>query len=346
MIRSIADSSGTDRRTFGNKEPRSAAATDKICEKFQPLRARIHDQPVDKPGVSSENVSGTSIHNVILEEKPSKTKKQEGRRCSGRNLVDSKINDYGNIKTVCFYQLESRISGDICRICHMGSFPRAENSRATRRRQNQGVGGADSQTSTASYCAYLGPLISACKCRGTVALVHAVCLERWLTESGHTRCELCGYKYVTKRVPRHNIFRSIAIWFNTVIVTRQMLLDILYLVVTTPLAIFSCYICALALNMLLKNGIFEVPWMIITMLPTCLLTLIAYWGWIITLGRLHGRRWRRYWRNNFVIRLVPNNIAASEPEMSSPELMEESSIFRSSETEETTEIVDASNDSN
>lgn len=23
--------------------------------------------------------------------------------------------------------------------------------------------------------------------------------------------------------------------------------------------------------------------------------------------RLHGHRWRRYWRNNFVIRLIPNN---------------------------------------
>ena len=60
------------------------------------------------------------------------------------------------------------------------------------------------------------------RCRGTVALVHAECLERWLTESGHSRCELCGYKYATKRVPRYNLFRSVAIWFNTVIVTRQV----------------------------------------------------------------------------------------------------------------------------
>ena len=27
------------------------------------------------------------------------------------------------------------------------------------------------------------------------------------------------------------------------------------------------------------------PWMIVAMLPTCSLTLIAYWGWIITLAR-------------------------------------------------------------
>lgn len=64
-----------------------------------------------------------------------------------------------------------------------------------------------------------------------------------------------------------------------------MLLDILYLVVTTPLALFSCYICILALRMLIKNGLQEMPWMIVAMLPTCSLTLIAYWGWIITLAR-------------------------------------------------------------
>ncbi|XP_029047655.1 E3 ubiquitin-protein ligase MARCHF2-like isoform X1 [Osmia bicornis bicornis] len=207
---------------------------------------------------------------------------------------------------------ESRISGDICRICHMGGYPRNEEDRGTRTRQSRTVGQVDSETSTISSYSYLGPLISACKCRGTVALVHAECLERWLTESGHTRCELCGYKYATKRVPRYNIFRSIAIWFNTVIVTRQMFLDVLYLIVTTPLALFSCYICALALRMLIKNRLHNVPWMIVAMLPTCSLTLVAYWGWIITLGRLHGRRWRRYWRSNFVIRLVPDDAILAE----------------------------------
>ncbi|XP_076678255.1 E3 ubiquitin-protein ligase MARCHF3 [Andrena cerasifolii] len=227
----------------------------------------------------------------------------------------------------------------------MGGFPRAEEDRGC---QSEDIRGVDSQISTLSSYAYLGPLISACKCRGTVALVHAECLERWLTESGHTRCELCGYKYATKRVLRHNILRSIVIWFNTVIVTRQMLLDILYLVVTTPLALFSCYICALALRMLLKNGLREMPWMIVAMLPTCFLTLVAYWGWIITLGRLHGRRWRRYWRNNFVIRLVPDNIilveASARMEGSSLQnWIEEADRWVNEEPEETMEIFDATN---
>jgi len=64
-----------------------------------------------------------------------------------------------------------------------------------------------------------------------------------------------------------------------------MLLDIGYLMMTTPVAVFSCYVCALALKMLLRNSFYEIPWMIVAMLPTCLLTVIAYWRWIITLGR-------------------------------------------------------------
>ncbi|XP_076629975.1 E3 ubiquitin-protein ligase MARCHF3 [Colletes latitarsis] len=260
--------------------------------------------------------------------------KDEDEKHREQNLTDSKGNDD-----------DSRISGDICRICHMGSHPTMEDNRATRGRQSQVIRGVDSRISNASSYAYVGPLVSACKCRGTVALVHADCLERWLTESGHTRCELCGYKYVTKRVPRHNIFRSVAIWFNTVIVTRQMLLDILYLVVTTPLALFSCYVCALAMTMLLKNGLRDIPWMIVAMLPTCGLTLVAYWGWVITLVRLHGRRWRRYWRNNFVIRLVPNNTIPSDTSISSAYVSLDRSNEEIDETVETTSVYDTTNES-
>ncbi|XP_060824863.1 E3 ubiquitin-protein ligase MARCHF3-like isoform X2 [Bombus pascuorum] len=268
-----------------------------ILNPFRGSRHLVSDLSTDKQ-ILLQNLGGkrscveavTSGHKASIEQR---TRDEGGVK---RSLADQKGSDD-----------ESRVSGDICRICHMGSFSTVDENRASYERQNQPIRGVDSQTSTLSSYAYLGPLISACKCRGTVALVHVECLERWLTESGHSRCELCGYKYATKRVPRHNIIRSVVIWFNTVIVTRQMLLDILYLVVTTPLALFSCYICVLALRMLLKRGLQEMPWMIVAMLPTCSLTLIAYWGWIITLAR-----WRRYWRSNFVIRLVPDDFNNAE----------------------------------
>lgn len=58
----------------------------------------------------------------------------------------------------------------------------------------------------------LGQLVSACSCRGTVGRVHVKCLERWLTESGKSRCELCGTRYVTRRVHRYGVPRALVMW--------------------------------------------------------------------------------------------------------------------------------------
>ncbi|XP_033208142.1 E3 ubiquitin-protein ligase MARCH2-like isoform X2 [Belonocnema kinseyi] len=225
----------------------------------------------------------------------------------GKN-VQSQEKEDNNLTKEIESDSGSNIIGDICRICHMGSFPPLSGNRPLWEWRTQSNRPIENQASNISNFAYLGPLISACKCRGTVGLVHVECLERWLTESGHTRCELCGHHFSIRRVPRHSIYRSIVIWFKTVFATRQMLLDILYLAATTPLALFSIYICALAVKLMLQSGIYELPWMIIAILPTCSLTLVAYWGWLITLGRFHSRRWRRFWRNNFIVRLLPENV--------------------------------------
>lgn len=73
---------------------------------------------------------------------------------------------------------------DMCRICHSGEVSSLE----------------------------LGRLISACGCRGTVGRVHVKCLERWLTESGKSSCELCGTKYVTKRVHKFGLLKALVMW--------------------------------------------------------------------------------------------------------------------------------------
>lgn len=73
---------------------------------------------------------------------------------------------------------------DMCRICHGGE----------------------------SLSSELGQLISACSCRGTVGRVHVKCLERWLTESGKSRCELCGTRYATRRVHRYGVPRALLMW--------------------------------------------------------------------------------------------------------------------------------------
>lgn len=81
-------------------------------------------------------------------------------------------------------RLSTHSYDDMCRICH----------------------GGDSLSSE------LGRLISACSCRGTVGRVHVKCLERWLTESGKSKCELCGSRYATRRVHKYGVPRALIMW--------------------------------------------------------------------------------------------------------------------------------------
>ncbi|KAL7301865.1 hypothetical protein TKK_0005469 [Trichogramma kaykai] len=194
---------------------------------------------------------------------------------------------------------KSGSNADICRICHMGHQAGTSTSSSSSL-----LSSCVEARSSSSANLDLGHLVSACRCRGTVGLVHTKCLERWLTESGHQNCELCGYRYATVRVPKHGLLRSMIGWLKTFVATRQMLLDSLYLLVSTPLAGFSAYVCIVTLKMIMENRIGDVPWTVIAMLPTCSLTLFAYWGWLTTLHRMHGRRWRQYWESNFVVQLL------------------------------------------
>jgi hypothetical protein len=35
------------------------------------------------------------------------------------------------------------------------------------------------------------PLVAACRCNGSIGLIHAACLRAWLSRSGRDDCELC-----------------------------------------------------------------------------------------------------------------------------------------------------------
>lgn len=42
-------------------------------------------------------------------------------------------------------------------------------------------------------------LIAACRCAGTVKYAHQSCLLNWISKSGNQSCELCRYKFKTRR---------------------------------------------------------------------------------------------------------------------------------------------------
>ena len=48
---------------------------------------------------------------------------------------------------------------------------------------------------TCHICLEEGELIQPCKCSGTSAHVHALCLQRWLEVSDRTSCEICKHEF-------------------------------------------------------------------------------------------------------------------------------------------------------
>ncbi|KAI4497878.1 hypothetical protein M0802_006994 [Mischocyttarus mexicanus] len=48
------------------------------------------------------------------------------------------------------------------------------------------------------------PLVSPCRCKGTLANVHLSCLEKWLNQSCRSYCELCHYQYNAVETLRYN----------------------------------------------------------------------------------------------------------------------------------------------
>ncbi|NWS46411.1 MARH3 ligase, partial [Probosciger aterrimus] len=42
-------------------------------------------------------------------------------------------------------------------------------------------------------------LLSPCKCTGTLGTIHRSCLERWLTSSNTSYCELCHFRFAVER---------------------------------------------------------------------------------------------------------------------------------------------------
>ncbi|XP_030075802.1 E3 ubiquitin-protein ligase MARCH2-like [Microcaecilia unicolor] len=76
----------------------------------------------------------------------------------------------GRLLSTVIKALGTQSDGPICRICHEG-------------------GGGEG-------------LLSPCDCTGTLGTVHKSCLEKWLSSSNTSYCELCHTEFIVERKPR------------------------------------------------------------------------------------------------------------------------------------------------
>ncbi|CAH2209430.1 jg23248 [Pararge aegeria aegeria] len=169
--------------------------------------------------------------------------------------------------------ISSHSTEDMCRICHSGEAVSTE----------------------------LGRLISACSCRGTVGRVHVKCLERWLTESGKSRCELCGTKYVTKRVHKFGVLKALAMWIlsNN---SKHMIVDFFGIMIMTPIAVVAAGLTGKTFAGLMEQNQLT-PWPLASTFVLACMTLVCYYCWVVSALTRHALGWWIWYRSHYEVRL-------------------------------------------
>ncbi|KAJ8733167.1 hypothetical protein PYW08_001465 [Mythimna loreyi] len=163
---------------------------------------------------------------------------------------------------------------DMCRICHGGE----------------------------SLSPELGSLISACSCRGTVGRVHVKCLERWLTESGKSRCELCGTRYATRRVHKYGVPRALVMWVLSHN-AKQLMVDSLGIMLMSPLAVLAAWLSGRTLAGLMTQESQVTPWPLASTFVLACMTLVCYYCWIVSAATRHALGWWIWYRSQYEVRL-------------------------------------------
>ncbi|KAH8410957.1 hypothetical protein KR222_003036, partial [Zaprionus bogoriensis] len=65
-------------------------------------------------------------------------------------------------------------------------------------------------------------LVSPCLCKGSLTYVHVHCLERWISTSRCTICELCQFHYNTEQTLRYTCLQSLRLWYSRAMSRRAL----------------------------------------------------------------------------------------------------------------------------
>ncbi|XP_043358395.1 E3 ubiquitin-protein ligase MARCHF2 isoform X1 [Dermochelys coriacea] len=157
--------------------------------------------------------------------------------------------------------------GPICRICHEGG---------------NGEG-----------------LLSPCDCTGTLGTVHKSCLEKWLSSSNTSYCELCHTEFVVERRPR-----PLTEWLKDPgprNEKRTLFCDMVCFLFITPLAAISGWLCLRgAQDHLQFNSRLEA----IGLIALTIALFTIYVLWTLVSFRYHCQLYSEWRRTNQKVRLM------------------------------------------
>ncbi|XP_053439363.1 E3 ubiquitin-protein ligase MARCHF2 isoform X6 [Nycticebus coucang] len=179
----------------------------------------------------------------------------------------------GRLLSTVIRALDTPSDGPFCRICHEGA--NGEN------------------------------LLSPCGCTGTLGAVHKSCLERWLSSSNTSYCELCHTEFAVEKRPR-----PLTEWLKDPgprTEKRTLCCDMVCFLFITPLAAISGWLCLRgAQDHLRLHSRLEAVGLIA--LTIALFTIYVLWTLLYS-------EWRR---TNQKVRLKIRDVDGSEGSQHSP----------------------------
>ncbi|TSK53695.1 E3 ubiquitin-protein ligase MARCH2 [Bagarius yarrelli] len=181
----------------------------------------------------------------------------------------------GRLLSTVIKALGTQSDGPICRICHEGG--------------NSEV------------------LLSPCDCTGTLGTVHKSCLEKWLSSSNTSYCELCHTEFTIERAgqgPSQSVYNCCKRWIRDpgpANEKRTLCCDMVCFLFITPLAAVSGWLCLRgAQNHLLYNSRLEAVSLIA--LTIALFTIYVLWN--LVSFRYHCQLYSEWRRTNQKVRLL------------------------------------------
>jgi len=163
---------------------------------------------------------------------------------------------------------KSNHSSVFCRICHEGELAEA--------------------------------LISPCGCSGSVGVVHQSCLEKWLSAAQYDTCELCRQPL---RISRHH--RPLVQWLCGAAEggedQRNLVGDLVCLVLLTPLAVVSAFLCTTGARYYTAQGQAAEAAGLVCL---CAVLGLVYLLWLLLTARYHCQVWYKWRGSHQEIRLV------------------------------------------
>ncbi|XP_076621604.1 E3 ubiquitin-protein ligase MARCHF3-like [Colletes latitarsis] len=151
------------------------------------------------------------------------------------------------------------------------------------------------------------PLISPCRCKGTLAYVHLACLERWLNQTCRSYCELCRYRFNVVETPRYRLPESLRIWISHPRNRRNIQSDLLIFTLLSVVTVGLVTVCLLGMQYFViegkKIGISKLwtrgaIWFFLT------IVVLGYITTVYLLAKDQVSPWYRWWKSTVNVRLI------------------------------------------